>query len=116
MSSGPAAGCPAATGSGKQDTGYSVDGCYAEYFVAEAAFVTPVPAGAGQPTIRLANLGSPHFSRYDRGMLVSVNVQTVQPRKLAAVRRLVAPGEVGSARGPVVHLLKQASAEGRLQR
>jgi GyrI-like small molecule binding domain len=29
-------------------------------------------------------------------------VQTVQPRKLAAVRRLVAPGEVGSAWGPAV--------------
>lgn len=26
-------------------TGYSVDGCYAEYFLAEAAFATPVPAG-----------------------------------------------------------------------
>jgi effector-binding domain-containing protein len=35
-------------------------------------------------------------------MPVSVNVQTVQPRKLAAVRRLVAPGEVGSAWGPAV--------------
>ena len=32
--------CPA-----QQNTGYSVDGCYAEYFVAEAAFATPVPAG-----------------------------------------------------------------------
>ena len=29
----------------QQNTGYSVDGCYAEYFVAEAAFATPVPAG-----------------------------------------------------------------------
>ena len=33
---------------------------------------------------------------------MSVNVQTVQPRKLAAVQRLVAPGEVGSAWGPAV--------------
>jgi hypothetical protein len=56
-------------------------------------------------------------------MPVSVNVQTVQPRKLAAARRLVAPGEVGSARGPAVgqvwdfvHLLNQASAEGPVQR
>ena len=32
--------CPA-----QQNTGYSVDGCYAEYFTAEAAFATPVPAG-----------------------------------------------------------------------
>jgi len=32
--------CPA-----QRNTGYSVDGCFAEYFVAEAAFATPVPAG-----------------------------------------------------------------------
>ena len=32
--------CPA-----QRNTGYSVDGCYAEFFVAEAAFATPVPAG-----------------------------------------------------------------------
>jgi alcohol dehydrogenase, propanol-preferring len=32
--------CPA-----QQNTGYSVDGCYAEYYLAEAAFATPVPAG-----------------------------------------------------------------------
>jgi alcohol dehydrogenase, propanol-preferring len=31
--------------SAQQNTGYSVDGCYAEYFLAEAAFATPVPAG-----------------------------------------------------------------------
>ena len=30
----------------QQNTGYSVDGCYAEYFLAEAAFATPVPAGS----------------------------------------------------------------------
>ena len=29
------------------DTGYSVDGCYAEYFLAEAAFVAKVPDGIG---------------------------------------------------------------------
>ena len=39
---------------------------------------------------------------YDRGMPVSVNVQTVQPRKLAAVRREVALGGVGSAWGPAL--------------
>src|SRR5499427_7413678 len=39
---------------------------------------------------------------YDRGMPVSVNLQTVHPRKLAAVRRAVAPGAVGTAWGPAV--------------
>lgn len=35
----------------------------------------------------------------NRGMPVSVNLQTVHPRKLAAVHREVAPGAVGSAWG-----------------
>ena len=35
-------------------------------------------------------------------MTVSVTIQTVQPRKLAAVRREVAIGGVGAAWGPVV--------------
>ena len=35
-------------------------------------------------------------------MPVSVNVQNVHPRKLAAVRREVAPGAVGSAWGPAL--------------
>jgi effector-binding domain-containing protein len=39
---------------------------------------------------------------YDQGMSVSVNVQTVHPRKLAAVRREVVPGAVGSAWGPAL--------------
>jgi effector-binding domain-containing protein len=39
---------------------------------------------------------------YDRGMPVSVNLQTVHPLKLAAVRREVAPGAVGSAWGPAL--------------
>jgi effector-binding domain-containing protein len=39
---------------------------------------------------------------YDRGMPVSVNVQTVHPRTLAAVRRVVAPRAVASAWGPAV--------------
>jgi len=39
---------------------------------------------------------------YDRGMPVSVNLRTVEPRKLAAVRREVAPGAVGSAWGPAL--------------
>src|SRR2546427_9168293 len=42
-----------------------------------------------------------HFG-YDRGMPVSVNIETVHPRKLAAVRREVAPGAVSSAWGPAV--------------
>jgi hypothetical protein len=39
---------------------------------------------------------------YDRGMPVVVAVQTVGPRTLAAVRREVAPGAVGSAWGPAL--------------
>lgn len=35
-------------------------------------------------------------------MPVSVNLHTVHPRKLAAVRREVAPGAVGSAWGPAI--------------
>ena len=39
---------------------------------------------------------------YDRRMPVSVNLQAVHPRKLAAVRREVAPGTVGSAWRPAL--------------
>jgi len=39
---------------------------------------------------------------YDRGMSDSVNLQTVHRRKLAAVRREVAPGAVGSAWRPAL--------------
>ncbi len=39
---------------------------------------------------------------YDLGMPVSVNVQTVYPRKVAAVRREVAEGAVGSAWRPAL--------------
>ena len=39
---------------------------------------------------------------YDRGMAVFVNLQTVHPRKLAAVRRQVAPGAVASEWGPAL--------------
>jgi len=39
---------------------------------------------------------------YDLGMSVSVNLQTVHPRKLAVVRRDVAPGAVGSAWRPAL--------------
>ena len=39
---------------------------------------------------------------YDRGLPLPVNIQTVYPRILAAVRREVAPGAVGSAWGPAL--------------
>jgi effector-binding domain-containing protein len=39
---------------------------------------------------------------YDRQMPVSVDLQTVHARKLAAVRREVEPGAVGSAWGPAL--------------
>lgn len=39
---------------------------------------------------------------YDRGVLVPVSVQALSPRKLAAVRREVMPGAVGSAWGPAL--------------
>jgi hypothetical protein len=39
---------------------------------------------------------------YDQEMPVSINLQTVHPRKLAAVRCEVAPGAVGSAWGPAL--------------
>ncbi|HEY2466435.1 MAG TPA: GyrI-like domain-containing protein [Terracidiphilus sp.] len=39
---------------------------------------------------------------YDRRMPVAVNLQTVHSRKLAAVRRQVAPDAVGSAWGPAL--------------
>ena len=42
------------------------------------------------------------MSAYDPGVVVSVDLQTVAPRKLAAVRREVEPGAVGSAWGPAV--------------
>src|SRR5215469_1648429 len=39
---------------------------------------------------------------YDREMPASVSIRTVHSRKLAAVRREVAAGEVGSAWGPAL--------------
>src|ERR1039457_4892022 len=63
------------------------------------------------PSVKFARRLSPDAGRnrhaitilvYDRGMPVSVNLQTVHPRKLAAVRREVAPGAVGSAWGPAL--------------
>ena len=42
------------------------------------------------------------MSVYDRRMTIPVSVQTVHPRKLAAVRREVALGSVASAWGPAL--------------
>jgi effector-binding domain-containing protein len=39
---------------------------------------------------------------YHRGMSLSVNLETVRPRKMAAVRREVAPGSVGTAWKPAL--------------
>jgi propanol-preferring alcohol dehydrogenase len=55
----------------QKNTGYSVDGCYAEYFAAQAAFATPVPAGidpreaapltcAGVTTYKAVKVGRVH--------------------------------------------------------
>src|SRR5215469_3940771 len=44
-------------------------------------------------------------SRSNRQMPVSVNVQTVHPRKLAAVRREVPLGAVGAAWGPALGIV-----------
>ena len=44
----------------------------------------------------------PIDAAYHRPVTVSVNLLTVHPRRLAAVRREVAPGEVGSAWGPAI--------------
>ena len=42
---------------------------------------------------------------YDPAVLVSVGVQEVRPRRLAAVRREITAGEVGSAWGPAISLV-----------
>lgn len=42
------------------------------------------------------------ISNYDRNMPVAVSLQTVRPRKLAAVRREVTPGEVAAAWKPAL--------------
>ena len=54
-------------------------------------------SSAGNPALRRLACTAIMIVSYDRGMPVSVNVQTVHPRKLAAVRRDVAPGAVSSA-------------------
>src|SRR5579885_1406338 len=54
------------------------------------------------PTVSPFRVGHGPDSRSDRQMPVSVNVQTVHPRKLAAVRREVPPGAVATAWGPAL--------------
>ena len=55
----------------QQDTGYSVDGCYAEYFLAEAAFAAKVPAG---------------ISPFDAAPLTCAGVTTYKAVKVGNVR------------------------------
>src|SRR5262245_44065552 len=57
---------------------------------------------SGHHTSIAADVAAARPLVYDRGRPISVNVQPVHPRKLAAVRREVAPGAVGSAWGPAV--------------
>src|SRR5215467_6518984 len=57
---------------------------------------------SGHHTSIAADVAAARPLVYDRAMPISVNVQTVHPRKLVAVRREVAPGAVGSAWGPAV--------------
>jgi propanol-preferring alcohol dehydrogenase len=55
----------------QQNTGYSVDGCYAEYFLAEAAFAARVPAGV---------------SVFDAAPLTCAGVTTYKAVKVGNVR------------------------------
>jgi propanol-preferring alcohol dehydrogenase len=55
----------------QQNTGYSVDGCYAEYFLAEAAFAARVPAGV---------------SPFDAAPLTCAGVTTYKAVKVGNVR------------------------------
>jgi propanol-preferring alcohol dehydrogenase len=55
----------------QQNTGYSMDGCYAEYFLADAAFAAPVPAGV---------------SVFDAAPLTCAGVTTYKAVKVGNVR------------------------------
>src|SRR5580704_9416600 len=55
----------------QQNTGYSVDGCYAEYFLAEAAFAAKIPAG---------------ISPFDAAPLSCAGVTTYKAVKVGNVR------------------------------
>lgn len=62
----------------QQNTGYSVDGCYAEYFLAEAAFVAKVPAGVN--VFDAAPLTCAGVTTYK-----AVKVGSVRPTDLVAI-------------------------------
>ena len=62
----------------QQNTGYSVDGCYAEYFVAEAAFAAKVPAGMSP--FEAAPLSCAGVTTYK-----AVKVGNVRPADLVAI-------------------------------
>jgi len=62
----------------QQNTGYSVDGCYAEYFLAEAAFAMPVPAVIDPP--EAAPLTCAGVTTYK-----AVKVGNVRPGDLVAI-------------------------------
>ncbi|HUB42725.1 MAG TPA: zinc-dependent alcohol dehydrogenase [Streptosporangiaceae bacterium] len=62
----------------QQNTGYSVDGCYAEYFLAEAAFAAKVPAGVS--VFEAAPLTCAGVTTYK-----AVKVGNVRPGDLVAV-------------------------------
>lgn len=62
----------------QQDTGYSVDGCYAEYFLAEAAFAAKVPDGVNP--FQAAPLTCAGVTSYK-----AVKVGNVRPTDLVAI-------------------------------
>jgi alcohol dehydrogenase, propanol-preferring len=62
----------------QQNTGYSVDGCYAEYFLAEAAFAAKVPAGVS--VLDAAPLTCAGVTTYK-----AVKVGNVRPTDLVAI-------------------------------
>jgi alcohol dehydrogenase, propanol-preferring len=62
----------------QQNTGYSVDGCYAEYFLAEAAFAADVPAGLSP--LDAAPLTCAGVTTYK-----AVKVGNVRPADLVAI-------------------------------
>jgi alcohol dehydrogenase, propanol-preferring len=62
----------------QQNTGYSVDGCYAEYFLAEAAFAAKVPAGVD--VFDAAPLSCAGVTTYK-----AVKVGNVRPTDLVAI-------------------------------
>jgi len=62
----------------QQDTGYSIDGCYAEYFLADAAFAAKVPAGVN--VFDAAPLTCAGVTTYK-----AVKVGNVRPTDLVAI-------------------------------